>query len=217
MVVTGALTQVLRALSVLSLTATAFQITNGPLLTRGFGNRAAKIFIDGEAGTTGLQVRDRLAKRTDITIISPPPELRKDTATRKKFINEADCVIMCLPDEASVEAASWVTNDRTVLIDASTAFRVNEGWTYGFPELSPAQKRAVSGSKRISNPGCYPTGFVGLTRPLVDAGILPAGTPLVVNAISGYSGGGKALMETFESGMAEPWGAYGFGLVNRDT
>lgn len=174
-----------------------------------------KVFIDGEAGTTGLQVRERLAGRTDLEIISPPSDLRKDVATRKKFINEADAVILCLPDEASIEAASWVEagNDKTVLIDASTAFRVDPQWTYGFAEISMDQRSALQKSKRISNPGCYPTGFIGLTRPLVDAGILPTGTPLTVNAISGYSGGGKSLMQVFESEDHEPWAGYGFGLV----
>jgi len=176
-----------------------------------------KVFIDGEAGTTGLQVRDRLSKRDDIEIISPPSDLRKDVETRKKFINEADAVILCLPDEASIEAASWVEpdNHRTVLIDASTAFRVDDSWTYGFPELSKEQREALKSSKRISNPGCYPTGFIGLTRPLVEAGILPEGTPLTVNAISGYSGGGKGLMAIFEEGDCEPWSGYGFSLEHK--
>ena len=175
-----------------------------------------KVFIDGEAGTTGLQVRERLAGRTDIEIISPPSDLRKDEATRKKFLNEADAVILCLPDAASIEAASWIEpdNDRTVLIDASTAFRVDDDWVYGFPEMDKSQKEAISKSKRISNPGCYPTGFIGITRPLVSAGLIEKGTPLTVNAISGYSGGGKALIEIYESGNVEPWGAYGFNLVS---
>jgi len=176
-----------------------------------------KVFIDGEAGTTGLQVRERLAGRTDIEIISPPSDLRKDEATRKKFLNEADAVILCLPDAASIEAASWIEpdNDRTVLIDASTAFRVDDDWVYGFPEMDKLQKEAISKSKRISNPGCYPTGFIGITRPLVSAGLIEKGTPLTVNAISGYSGGGKALIEIYESGNVEPWGAYGFNLAHK--
>lgn len=190
-----------------------------PQLSRSSTSLSAKhkIFIDGEAGTTGLQVRGRIEARDDLEIISPPFELRKDEATRKKLINEADCVILCLPDAASIEAASWVEpdNDRTVLIDASTAFRVDEDWTYGFPELSPEQREALKKSKRISNPGCYPTGFIGLTRPLVDAGIIPEGTPVTINAISGYSGGGKGLMEIFEGDEHEPWGAYGFSLAHK--
>ena len=120
-----------------------------------------------------------------------------------------------LPDAASEEAASWVENDRTVLIDASTAFRVAEDWVYGFPELGPHQRAALQTTKRISNPGCYPTGFIGLTRPLTDARILPVGTPVTVNAISGYSGGGKALMNLYENEPHEPWGAYGLNLEHK--
>lgn len=178
---------------------------------------AKKVFIDGEAGTTGLQVRERLADRDDIEILTIPNDLRKDDATRKEYINKADAVILCLPDAASIEAASWVEadNDNTVLIDASTAFRVDESWTYGFPEMSEDQRNALKTSKRISNPGCYPTGFIGLTRPLVDAGILASGTLTTVNAISGYSGGGKALMELYESGEIEPYGSYGFSLQHK--
>jgi len=179
-----------------------------------------KVFIDGEAGTTGIQVRGRIEKRDDLEIISPPSDLRKDLDTRKKFINDADVVILCLPDAASIEAASFVEadNDRTVLIDASTAYRVDDDWSYGFPELSAEQRENLSKSKRISNPGCYPTGFIGLTRPLVDAGIITEGTPLTVNAISGYSGGGKGMMEQFEGeekDSMEPWAGYGFGLTHK--
>jgi N-acetyl-gamma-glutamyl-phosphate reductase len=176
-----------------------------------------KVFIDGEAGTTGLQVRGRIEARDDLEIISAPDELRKDEDTRKKLINEADAVILCLPDAASIEAASWVEpdNDRTVIIDASTAFRVDPNWVYGFPELSKENRAKLEKSKRIANPGCYPTGFIGLTRPLVDAGILKEGTALTVNAISGYSGGGKGLMNIFENEEHEPWGAYGFNLDHK--
>ena len=120
-----------------------------------------------------------------------------------------------LPDAASEEAASWVDNDTTVIIDASTAFRINDDWVYGFPELSKEQRTKLSTAKRISNPGCYPTGFIGLTRPLTDAGILPVGTPVTVNAISGYSGGGKALMGIYENEEHEPWGAYGLNLKHK--
>lgn len=178
-----------------------------------------KVFIDGEAGTTGLQVRERLSSRSDIEVITPSdPSLRKDFDTRKKLINEADAVILCLPDAASEEAAAMVEedNDRTVLIDASTAFRVNDDWTYGFPELNEEQRSSIANSKRISNPGCYPTGFISLIRPLVDAKIIEEGTPLTVNAISGYSGGGKALMEIYQTDdSVEPWGAYGFSLSHK--
>ncbi len=174
-----------------------------------------KIFIDGEAGTTGLQVRDRLADRDDLEIISIADELRKDVNERKRLINEADCVILCLPDEASKEAASMVENDNTVVIDASTAFRVDDDWTYGFPELSSSQKDALKSSKRISNPGCYPTGFIALVKPLVDAGIIPEDAPITVNAVSGYSGGGNALIGIYESDDHEPWGAYGYSMNHK--
>jgi len=176
-----------------------------------------KVFIDGEAGTTGLQVRERLAERDDIEILTIPEDLRKDEATRKEYINKADAVILCLPDDASIKAASWVEpdNDNTVLIDASTAYRVDESWTYGFPELCEEQRNALQKSKRISNPGCYPTGFIGLTRPLVDAGILPPGTLTTVNAVSGYSGGGKALMQLYETDDCEPYGSYGFNMKHK--
>ncbi|KAL7543216.1 hypothetical protein ACHAXR_012500 [Thalassiosira sp. AJA248-18] len=120
-----------------------------------------------------------------------------------------------MPDDASKEAASWVDNDRTVVIDASTAFRVDDDWTYGFPELSKSQKDEITSSKRISNPGCYPTGFIALIRPLVDAGIVPADTPLTVNAVSGYTGGGNALIGIYESDEHEPWGAYGYSMNHK--
>eukprot|EP00587_Corethron_hystrix_P008588 CAMPEP_0113301944 /NCGR_PEP_ID=MMETSP0010_2-20120614/2957_1 /TAXON_ID=216773 ORGANISM="Corethron hystrix, Strain 308" /NCGR_SAMPLE_ID=MMETSP0010_2 /ASSEMBLY_ACC=CAM_ASM_000155 /LENGTH=321 /DNA_ID=CAMNT_0000155641 /DNA_START=232 /DNA_END=1197 /DNA_ORIENTATION=+ /assembly_acc=CAM_ASM_000155 len=176
-----------------------------------------KVFIDGSAGTTGLQVRQRLESRSDVEVMEIPQTQRKDAAVRKEYLNAADAVILCLPDDASREAASFIepSNNRTVLIDASTAFRVDDSWTYGFPELSSDQREKLQKSKRISNPGCYPTGFISITRPLVDAGILPVGTPITVNAISGYSGGGKGLIEIYESGGAEPWGGYGYGLSHK--
>jgi len=176
------------------------------------------VFIDGEVGTTGLQVRDRLSQRGDVELISLPEADRKDTAARKKAINEADAVILCLPDDAAIEAAALVdaANDRTVLIDASTAFRTDPNWDYGFPELNPEQRASIAKSKRISNPGCYPTGFIAATRPLVDAGLLKPSASLVASAVSGYSGGGKALIGVYEgSEPHEPWGAYGFNLDHK--
>ncbi len=174
-----------------------------------------KVFIDGEAGTTGLQVRDRLAKRDDIEIISLTGDDRKNAEKRAAFLNEADAAILCLPDDAAVEAVAMVTDDTTVIIDASTAHRVADGWTYGFPELCAEQKALVQNSTRIANPGCYPTGMIALTRPLVDAGLLPRDVGLVVHAVSGYSGGGKQLMAIHAAGDAEPWGAYGFNLKHK--
>lgn len=176
------------------------------------------VFIDGEAGTTGLQVRDRLKARSDIELITLPEALRKDAAARAEAINRADAVILCLPDAAAVEAASLVSSDnkRTVLIDASTAHRINPEWTYGFPELSAEQRAKIAGSRRIANPGCYATGFIALAHPLVKAGIVRREAKLTAPAISGYSGGGKPMIEVFEGGAPhEPWGAYGFSLSHK--
>lgn len=174
-----------------------------------------RIFIDGEAGTTGLQVRSRLAGRPELELLSIPAERRKDTGARRELLNAADVVILCLPDEAAVEAVAMIDNPRTVVIDASTAHRVAEGWTYGFPELSAAQRETLSASKRIANPGCYPTGAIALLRPLRDAGLLAADTRLAVSGVSGYSGGGKALIEIHESGQAEPFGMYALTLAHK--
>jgi N-acetyl-gamma-glutamyl-phosphate reductase len=175
-----------------------------------------RVFIDGEAGTTGLQVRDRLEKRSeDIELIQLPDALRKDAKAREEALNEADCAILCLPDAAAVEAVALVTNPNTVIIDASTAYRTNDEWTYGFPELSKEQREKVKTAKRISNPGCYPTGFIGLTKPLVDSGFIPKGLRTTVNAVSGYTGGGKQLIAIYESPEAEPYGAYGFNLNHK--
>jgi N-acetyl-gamma-glutamyl-phosphate reductase len=179
-----------------------------------------KIFIDGEAGTTGLQIRQRLDGRSDIALISIDPARRKDVSARKEIIDRADVVILCLPDDAAREAVGMIENDRTRVIDASTAYRTAEGWAYGFPEMTRTQRAVIAGARRVSNPGCYPTGFIGLVRPLTDAGILPAHWPLSVNAVSGYSGGGRKMIAEFEDEAAPdftrvPYRIYGLSLAHK--
>lgn len=159
----------------------------------------AKIFIDGEHGTTGLQIRARLAEREGLEILSIPMERRKDPAARAEYLNAADVAILCLPDEAARESVSLIENDTTRVIDASTAHRVADGWTYGFPEMDREQAGAIARAKRVANPGCWPQGPIALLRPLVSAGLLPADFPITVNGISGYSGGGRGMIEDYEA------------------
>jgi N-acetyl-gamma-glutamyl-phosphate reductase len=159
----------------------------------------SKVFIDGAAGTTGLEIRQRLAVRADLSLIQLSDAERKDVRARTRALNDADAVILCLPDDAAREAVSLIENPSVRVIDASTAHRVAPDWTYGFAELEANSRARIAQSKRVSNPGCYPTGFLALVRPLVRAGIVPADFPLNVNAVSGYSGGGKAMIEEFEN------------------
>ncbi len=156
------------------------------------------VFIDGEAGTTGLQIYQRLAERKDLDVISIDPAKRKDATERAKLLNAADISILCLPDDAAREAVSWVTNSDARILDASTAHRTADDWAYGFPELRSQQRDRIANSTRVSNPGCYPTGFLAVVAPLVQAKLLPADFPFTVNAISGYSGGGKKLIAQYE-------------------
>ena len=157
-----------------------------------------KVFVDGAAGTTGIEIHDRLAGRRDISVLTIAEARRKDPAARAEALNAADAVILCLPDDAAREAVALIENDSTRVIDASTAHRTDPGWTYGFAELGPGRRAELASTRRVSNPGCYPTGFLALVAPLVRAGIVPAGLPLTVNATSGYSGGGKAMIAEFE-------------------
>ena len=159
---------------------------------------AHRVFIDGAAGTTGLEIRERLQGRTELKVVQLAEADRKDSRARARALNEADLVILCLPDEAAREAVGLIENPDVRVIDASTAHRTAPGWTYGFAELEPDQRGKLAASKRVSNPGCWATGFVALMRPLVRAGAVPADFPVSVNGISGYSGGGKSMIEEFE-------------------
>ncbi len=158
----------------------------------------AKIFIDGAAGTTGLEIRERLAPRAELTLLTLSDAQRKDAAARKAMLNQADLVILCLPDEAAKEAVSLIENPDVRVIDASTAHRVAPGWVFGFAELEADGAARIAAAKRVSNPGCWSTGFLSIVRPLVRAGIVPADFPLTVHGVSGYSGGGKQMIEEFE-------------------
>lgn len=157
-----------------------------------------KVFVDGEAGTTGLEIGSKLAARDDIELLKIDPELRKDPNERKKFLNEADLAFLCLPDAASREAVSLVTNDKTRIIDTSTAFRTDPSWVYGWPEMNSAQAEKIRNSKRVSVPGCHATGFNAAVYPLVAGGILPKDYPVCATSVSGYSGGGKKLIGVYE-------------------
>ncbi|MCC5885821.1 MAG: N-acetyl-gamma-glutamyl-phosphate reductase [Gammaproteobacteria bacterium] len=158
-----------------------------------------RVFIDGQAGTTGLEIHTRLAQRSDIELLEVNIERRKDPVARAELLNAADLVILCLPDEAAVEAVSLIKNPEVRVLDASTAYRIDEGWVYGLPELTPGQRSAVSQARRVSNPGCYPTGFLLALRPLVDAGVIAREAEVCVHALSGYSGGGRALVDKYRA------------------
>lgn len=174
-----------------------------------------KVFIDGAVGTTGLQIGERLAGRSEFVQLSLPDDKRKDAAARRDALNAADIVILCLPDDAAREAVALIDNPHTRVIDASTAHRVAPGWVYGFPEVSG--REAVTDAMRVSNPGCYSTGFIALVAPLVKAGLIPADLPLTCNAVSGYSGGGKSMIAEFEAGesASSAWRTYGLKLNHK--
>ena len=176
----------------------------------------ASVFIDGAAGTTGLEIRERLAGRGEISLVVLDDARRKDARARREALNDAKFVILCLPDDAAREAVALISSATTRVIDASTAFRVAQDWTYGFPELEPDGEQRIAGAARVANPGCYPTGFLALVRPLVRAGLVPANWPLSVAATSGYSGGGKAMIAEFEEGdTPAAFRPYALGLAHK--
>lgn len=178
-----------------------------------------RIFIDGEAGTTGLQIRARLKGRDDLILVSIDPAKRKDESERARLLNDVDLAVLCLPDQAAKDAVAMIENDHVKILDASTAFRTDPDWVYGFAELAADQAAKIAAARRVSNPGCYPTGALALLRPLIESGLLPASWPVAINAISGYSGGGKQMIESFEgkgpSANRDAFFLYGLELAHK--
>lgn len=178
-----------------------------------------KVYIDGQSGTTGLQIYDRIGQREDLELLRIPEELRHDPDERKKYLNSADIVFLCLPDEGAREAVSFIDNPSVRVIDASTAHRTNPDWTYGYPELSKAQREAIRTSKRVANPGCHATGFISTTAPLVAMGVIPKDYPMSCYSLTGYSGGGKKMIAEYEaegrSELLDAPGIYGLNLHHK--
>jgi N-acetyl-gamma-glutamyl-phosphate reductase len=178
-----------------------------------------KVYIDGQSGTTGLQIYDRIGQREDLELLRIPEELRHDPDERKKYLNSVDIVFLCLPDEGAREAVSFIDNPNVRVIDASTAHRTNPDWTYGYPELSKAQREAIRTSKRVANPGCHATGFISTTAPLVAMGVIPKDYPMSCYSLTGYSGGGKKMIAEYEaegrSELLDAPGIYGLNLQHK--
>ncbi len=178
-----------------------------------------KVYIDGQSGTTGLQIYDRIGQREDLELLRIPEELRHDPDERKKYLNSADIVFLCLPDEGARESVSFIENPNVRVIDASTAHRTNPDWTYGYPELSKAQREAIRTSKRVANPGCHATGFISTTAPLVAMGVIPKDYPMSCYSLTGYSGGGKKMIAEYEaegrSELLDAPGIYGLNLHHK--
>ena len=178
-----------------------------------------KVYIDGQSGTTGLQIYDRIGQREDLELLRIPEELRHDPDERKKYLNSADIVFLCLPDEGAREAVSFIDNPNVRVIDASTAHRTNPDWTYGYPELSKAQREVIRTSKRVANPGCHATGFISTTAPLVAMGVIPKDYPMSCYSLTGYSGGGKKMIAEYEaearSELLDAPGIYGLNLQHK--